>query len=382
MMATPTTLGDTLITSAVDERRKRAETKALDISLNELADMYSSEELIIHPEYQRLFRWSKEKQSQFIESLLLEMPIPPIFVIEIDEGKWELIDGLQRLSTYLHFRGELNAPELGSPIRRGDKLVLEECDIVKELNGLTYDDLPLALQIRLKRNFLRVETVRKGTDNRFRYYMFKRLNTGGEQLSEQEVRNCTIRLLGEEFNSFIIKLAKNEAFRECIEPLSEESRRMMGDIELVLRFFAFKNNFDEFKHDVADFMTNFMERVTFSAHEKPFPFDYIKEQKLFEKTFALLKMTLGPNTCQRWLGRQYGGQFLMHHFEAISLGIAKNLGEIDLNDSKQVHRIKTTLASIKRDDLFKHLTTGGGQNSPGPYRRKIEFVAEKVRGTL
>ena len=147
------------------------------------------------------------------------MPIPPIFVIEIEEGKWELIDGLQRLSTYLHFRGELNAPELDPPISEGDKLVLEECDIVKELNEFMYDDLPTALQVRLKRHFLRVEIVRKETDNHFRYYMFKRLNTGGEQLSEQEIRNCTIRLLGEGFNNFIVKLCRNNDFRECIEPL-------------------------------------------------------------------------------------------------------------------------------------------------------------------
>ena len=99
------------------------------------------------------------------------MPIPQIVVIEVEEGKWELIDGLQRLSTYLHFRGELNAPELNPSIKKGDKLELEECDIVKELNGLTYDDLPTALQIRLKRNFLHVELVRKETDPHFRYYM-------------------------------------------------------------------------------------------------------------------------------------------------------------------------------------------------------------------
>ena len=92
-MAGPTAPDSMHIISAVDERRKRAETKALDVSLNELADMYSSGELTIRPEYQRLFRWSKAKQSQFIESLLLEMPIPPIFVIEIEEGKWELIEG-------------------------------------------------------------------------------------------------------------------------------------------------------------------------------------------------------------------------------------------------------------------------------------------------
>ena len=117
--------------------RWRAETKALDLSLNELADMYDSAELTIRPEYQRLFRWFRSKQSQFIESLLLEMPIPPIFVIEMEEGKWELIDGLQRLSTYLHFRGELHAVELDPPINKGDKLQLETCYIVKELNGYT-----------------------------------------------------------------------------------------------------------------------------------------------------------------------------------------------------------------------------------------------------
>jgi hypothetical protein len=114
------------ILGAVDEERKRTATKALDISLNELADMYANNELDINPEFQRLFRWSTEKQSQLIESLLLEMPIPPIFVIESEgiEGKLELIDGLQRLSTYLHFRGVLNAPGRLPAIHRGDCLVL------------------------------------------------------------------------------------------------------------------------------------------------------------------------------------------------------------------------------------------------------------------
>ena len=148
------------ILDLVDAKRKRAETKSLDISLNELADMYTSNELIIRPEFQRMFRWSEEKQSQFIESLLLEMPIPAIFVIEVAEGQWELIDGLQRLSTYLHYRGELDASELDPPIKLGDKLTLESCEILEGLDGTTYDELPLALQIRLKRSFLRVETIR------------------------------------------------------------------------------------------------------------------------------------------------------------------------------------------------------------------------------
>jgi hypothetical protein len=383
-MANTTPPNSMQVIGAIDERRKRAETKALDVSLNELADMHNSDppELIIHPKYQRLFRWSEEKQSRFIESLLLEMPIPPIFVIEIEEGQWELIDGLQRISTYLHFRGDLDAPELDPPIKKGDKLELKECDIVKELNGLKYDDLPLALQVRLKRNFIRVETIRKETDTHLRYYMFKRLNTGGETLSEQEVRNCTIRLLGEKFNDFIEMLSKNKDFEECIEPLSEENRRKMGDVELVLRFFAFKNNFEEFRHDIADFMTKFMERVTDLSHENPIEFNYIVEQQIFEKTFVLLQKTLNFNTCLRWFGTRYGGQFLMHHFEAISLGVAKVINEVNLNESQQIEKINNILQDIKKDNIFRQLTTGGGQNSPGPYRRKIEFVSEKIRSVL
>ena len=82
----------------VDSQIVNIRTKSLDVSFNELYDMYENEELIIAPDYQRLFRWEPEKQSRFIESLILEMPVPPIFVIETDNGIYELIDGLQRTS--------------------------------------------------------------------------------------------------------------------------------------------------------------------------------------------------------------------------------------------------------------------------------------------
>lgn len=363
---------------ATDLKRKRAETKSLDVSLNELADMYEAHELKIRPEFQRLFRWSKSKQSQFIESLLLEMPIPAVFIIEVEEGKWELIDGLQRLSTFLHYRGQLDAPDLDPPIRKGDKLNLVGCDILEELNGTSYDDLPLALQIRLKRSFLRVEAIRQDTDPHFRYYMFKRLNTGGELLSDQEVRNCTIRLLNEEFNAFLIESSQNSDFKQCISSLTEDRRRMMIDVELVLRFFAFKNNFEEFRHDVSAFLTDYMERVSDKSHENHVPFNYNRERREFGKVFKVLATTLGENTCIRWLGDdRYGGQFLMHHFEAISLGVAKVLAQINEDDSPWDH-IKDKLLEIKQASEFKELTTGGGQNSPGPYSKKIEFVSDRL----
>ena len=84
---------------------KKLHRRNFDISFNELYDMYLDGELIIQPEFQRLFRWSEKQQSLFIESLILDMPIPPIYVDEQQDGSYVLVDGLQRISTYLNFRG-------------------------------------------------------------------------------------------------------------------------------------------------------------------------------------------------------------------------------------------------------------------------------------
>jgi hypothetical protein len=167
---------------AIDSRLKKVHTQSFDLSFNELLDMHQNGELDISPDYQRLFQWSEGARSRFIESLLLQMPVPPIYVVEEDDGRYVLIDGLQRISSYLHLRGELEADHLDPPIHKNDKLQLVDCDIVTELNGKTYDELGTALQIRLKRAFVRVEVVRKGSDRRFKYHMFKRLNTGGQLL--------------------------------------------------------------------------------------------------------------------------------------------------------------------------------------------------------
>lgn len=199
--------------NAIDNVSARKQTQGLDLSFNELLDMYKNDELNITPDYQRLFQWSEGASSRFIESLLLEMPVPPIYVVEEQDGKYLLIDGLQRISSYLYLRGELEALHLESPINKGEKLKFVDCDIVTELNGESYDSLGTALQIRLKRAFVRVEVVRKGSDARFKYHMFKRLNNGGVILSPQQIRNCTIRLLDAKFNDFIGELNRKEVFK-------------------------------------------------------------------------------------------------------------------------------------------------------------------------
>lgn len=366
----------------IDSKLKRVHTQSLDISFNELLDMKKGGELDIRPEFQRLFRWTEGARSRFIESLLLEMPVPPVYVIEEEDGRYILIDGLQRISSYLHLRGELSAEHLDPPVKYGDKLVFTDCDIVTELNGKTWDNLGIALQIKLKRAFVRVEVVRKGSDPRFKYHMFKRLNTGGEILSHQQLRNCTVRLLDPRFNDFIIKLSRNANFKVCIDPISEEQFLSAFDQELVLRFFALKNYRDHFKHDVADFLTDYMELV--SNPDITYHFDYSEEEAIFLRTFEILAASMGDTAfgfSSRDKTKIIRG-FGVYHYEAFTIGIQPFIRNISLDDTETIQKLKQTITSIKLDDIFFRLVTGGGKNSTGQLKSRIDFVQDKLSTLL
>jgi len=367
---------------AIDSQLAKVHTQALDLSFNEILDMHKNNELDISPDYQRLFQWSEGTRSRFIESLLLEMPVPPIYVIEEDQGRYLLIDGLQRISSYLHLRGELEATHLDPPVHRGEKLVLVDCDIVQELNGKTFDDLGTALQIRLKRAFVRVEVVRKGSDPRFKYHMFKRLNTGGQLLTPQQVRNCTIRLLDPVFNDFVIELSRVESFVNTTEALSQQNRLGAFDQELVLRFFAMKNYRPAFKHDVGDFLTEYMEKV--SDPGDSLTFDYVAERGIFERTFAILSETLEDRAfayANRARAALTKG-FSIYHFEALTLGLQSRLPVLNPGDAGQMSILREVLTEIKLDPEFIRLTTGGGKNSPGQLSDRISFVETRVEARL
>ena len=357
---------------SIDLKTKNIRTRSLDISFNELLDMYEKSELIIRPEYQRLFRWSEGTQSRFIESLLIELPIPPIFVIERTEGAYELIDGLQRISSYMHFRGR--HPERTNDDGSLHYLELTDCDIVKDLNGLTFNDLPKTLQIKLRRNFTRVEVIRKESDSKLRYHIFKRLNSGGYPLTPQEMRNCTIRILDNEFIDFLMSLSKNDDFNKCLN-LSDGRYLQRYDEGLVLRFFAFKNYRDKYIHDVEDFMTDYAEKVA----SKTLEFDYLSEKFIFEKTFRTLNNTLDIYSFTPMnQKRQYIYRFSSYQFEAFTLGIQKYLPQIDPLNENQIARLRDNFIEIKTDPEFRSITAGGGKNSLKQLQERIEFVERRI----
>lgn len=351
----------------VDSQIIKIRTKSLDVSFNELYDMYKNKELTISPDYQRLFRWEEEKQSRFVESLILEMPVPPIFVIEADEGVYELIDGLQRISSYLHFRGE----RLGET--ENDFLVLQGCDIVDDLNGLTFEKLPKALQIKIKRSFVRMEVIKKESETSLKYHMFKRLNTGGEILSAQEIRNCTIRLLGAKGINFLEECSKNTDFQSVIKRIASDKIKTRYDQELVLRFFAIKNDIDNYKYPVTEYLTRYLEKIT----EGNITFDFDEEKKVFEKTFGFIKEYLGE---EAFSGKTSSGtirnEFVLYYFDGITVSVANLIGKITGCDCTQ--KVVEAINEIKYGPELQSYKTG----SINGVKTRIRLFTEGVEKVL
>lgn len=351
----------------VDSQIIKIRTKSLDVSFNELYDMYKNKELTISPDYQRLFRWEEEKQSRFVESLILEMPVPPIFVIETEDGVYELIDGLQRISSYLHFRGE----RLGET--DDDFLVLRGCDIVDDLNGLTFDGLPKTLQIKIKRSFVRMEVIKKESEISLKYHMFKRLNTGGELLSAQEIRNCTIRLLGSGGINFLEECSKNSDFKSVIKRVAAEKRKTRYDQELILRFFAIKNDIDNYRYPVTDYLTRYLEKIT----TKEVQFDYEKEKNIFEQTFKFINNNWGDEV---FSGKTTNGtirnEFVLYYFDGIAVSIASLIDRIALCEYSKT--IVECIDQIKYGQELQSYKTG----SVNGVKTRIKLFTEGVAKVL
>ncbi|MBU7008722.1 DUF262 domain-containing protein [Phosphitispora fastidiosa] len=390
------------LTAIIDERIKELKITSLDISFNELADMYKNDELIITPNYQRTFRWDISRQSRFVESLLLEMPIPPIYAIEIEDGRYELIDGLQRISSYLNYRGLLKElpvePKMASDVLiedvdENDEVLEDEedtaadvergfalsgCDIIPELNGKRFDDLPASMKIKAKRSFVRMDVLRKGINPQLKYHMFKRLNTGGEKLSYQELRNCSIRLIDNKFIDFINDLASNADFLQTLAYVSKNQKKKKFAEELVLRFFALKNKFSSFSHNVDSFLTEYMEEISMgdTLHEPKF--NYFKEKEVFENTFRILNNSLGKeafavykNNSQKLSG------FNVYQYEAITTGMQSIYEEL-VNGSYPISKFTEKIKEAKMDKTFKLYTVGGGKNSSGVLMNRYQFIVNKL----
>lgn len=348
------------IEDAIDQKVGEVRTETLDLSFGEIANLHAGKELIIQPEYQRLFRWSDAQRSRLVESILLELPIPQIFVIERTDGVIELIDGLQRVSSIIQF---LDSAALDLP-----PLCLEGCDLIPELNGKYFTDLSLKLRLRIKRSSVRTIVIKRQSSSFLRYEMFKRLNTGGSNLAPQEIRNCTARMLdhGVAFYAFIKDSAASPSFRNCIETISQADRDRKGDEELVLRFFAAKNARDLFRGNVRDWLDDYMEKAILGG----VPFDYSAESAVFSALFSYLDRVFGSGAFVRYRGPEPIGALAPAYFEAVAVGLCSCLLQAQTVPDEQVRQ---RIISLVQSEVFRE-NTGPGANSREKLEKRIALV--------
>ncbi|WP_334324006.1 DUF262 domain-containing protein [Gilliamella apicola] len=233
-----------------NEKYKKGEvrivTEQARYPLNTIVGLVQSDNYILNPEFQRRHRWDNARKSRLIESFIMNVPIPPIFLYEVDYSVYEVMDGLQRLTAISQFYQ--------------DKYSLESLVEWQELNGLTYSKLPEQIRKGIDRRYissiiLLQETAKSENEaNRLKQVVFERINSGGEKLKPQEIRNA---LYPGKLNSLTIKLARNSYFcklwdipeqsteeKETGQPeqnvIDDKYFKDMSDAELVLRFFAYR----------------------------------------------------------------------------------------------------------------------------------------------
>lgn len=259
-----------------------------DLSLESIANMVKAEAINIKPKYQRRERWDKVKQSALIESFLLNIPVPPIFLAEDEYGKYSVIDGKQRITSIFNFI------ELGHSLHKLEKFV--------EIENLTFGELPPQLNNALRiRPYIRVITLLKQSDPQLKYEVFNRLNTGGDRLLPQEIRNAAYE---GKLNDLLIELSENPYLRKQFNLENEKTRlnsklyKEMLDVEYVLRFFTLREYWNNFPGNMRVAMDNYMEKYYRSAN-----LDIKKLKQIFDDTLEVCEIIWGSSAFQRPDGR-------------------------------------------------------------------------------
>lgn len=274
----------------VSEKAKEIHTDGYPMSIGEVISMYRDEDIDIHPEFQRIFRWNIEQKSRLIESILLKIPIPPIFVSQRKDGVWDVIDGVQRLSTILEFIGVYRDEER----RLRPPSTLEGTEYLPDLAGYTWAVGEKVFSDVMQRDFKRAKIefriIAKQSDANAKYDMFQRLNSG-TQLSLQEARNCLLVMLNVDMFNEVVRLAANPSFLSTV-PLSDAKESESYRQELVLRFFmhaSYQGRREQLDKEFGDYLTEWMRSasVAYDTDESRV------ESGKFERTFSLLDRTLG-----------------------------------------------------------------------------------------
>lgn len=308
----------------------------------------NDESEIFVPIYQRSFTWDKKRQSKFIESVMLDIPIPLIFLADVsdweadnDFARMEIVDWSQRIRTLSAF---LN-----------DELILWDLKKLDKLNWMKFSDLPLQRQRRFKRTPIRwVELRNVNIDTR--RDIFERINTGSDELNAMEVRKW---ISSWKFYEFLVECSNNPLFRKLC-PLSDRLKNREEDKEYILRFFAYTERFSKYKWTVRPFLDKFI-------------MDNKKNEKKDERQQRFnLMLEFVDNNFPFWFKKADKDEYVKSRvrFEAIAVGVSLALLEKP--------ELKVSNVNWINENEFREITRSDAANNPSNFNRRIVFVKEKL----
>lgn len=305
------------------------------------------------PDYQREFVWTELQQSRFIESLLLNLPVPYLFVAdtnENDDGRIEIVDGSQRIRTLVRFlMGELE---------------LKELEKIPAANGLRFTDFPKSRQLRFNRKTLRMIELTEQADEEARREIFDRLNSGGTPLNSMEKRFGSSE---QPFYQFLLRLTQDLAPKDKpsqfkrLCPISEARQKRAEYSELLLRFFAYANDYENFNHRVDEFLENYVDKTTDG-------FNNLQEE--LQQVLNYIEQTFGVLGFRK---REKDTSVPRIRFEALAVGAALALRENPELSTNQ------DLSWLTSEEFIQH-TRSDASNSKPKVKARIEYVRDKLLG--
>lgn len=336
------------VANVVDSARSDVRYVVTDFPIESLVskfrDKAEQEGDIYIPSYQRSLSWNDQQASYLIESLLLKVPVPPIFLYDV-RGRLEIVDGSQRIRSLVRFfNGEF--PLSG----------LEKIDV---LNGYYFEDLPPEVQRRLQNTPLRSFVIEESTDASMRVELFRRLNTSGKKLQDAEIRKGAF---AGKFLDLIVECASTEIFTNLTKDLGNKRSQKSERQELVTRFFVYSDFYMEFRHDVRKFLDQ--KTVHFNENASETKIDAMRTE--FFRTMNFIEQNL-PKGFYRTPTAKVVPRV---RFEAIAVGTNLALRE-EPNLTYPGHQWLHT-------DEFKRLVRTDASNSGPKLRARIEYVRDSL----
>ncbi|MDD4439136.1 MAG: DUF262 domain-containing protein [Tissierellia bacterium] len=335
----------------ISEKRQDIKYSTRDYVVEYLVQKFQEDEFYVPEEYQRKFVWSNDHRCFFIESLLMGLPIPFMFFADTDDGRIEIVDGAQRTYTLAQFVS--------------NDLELENLKVLTNSNGLSFNDFEVAIQRRFLNTNIRVVYLDEGTTIETRQEIFKRINTGGISLVPSEERRGSYQGL---FKDFLEECVKNELFNK-LAPRTEKTEKRFEGFELVTRFFAYLNNYENkyenYTGRVRDYLDDYIQR-----QNEVFKNDQEKNKEYYSEFSNMLSFAeriLGERGFRKTASSKSTPRA---RFEALSVGIALALRE---NPNLKIQDI----GWIESDEFNIH-TRSDAANNKNRLIGRIDYVKNQL----